>query len=237
MLSLIRSLLFDFDGLILDTETPEFLVWQEIFREYGKEISLADWGRTVGGHGISDYHPADHLAALVGDSLNPQVLTERHRAESLRRILLQPVLPGVLDYLQAGRRLGLQLAVVSSSSHAWVDGHLARLGLLTCFERVFCREDVLPGRTKPHPDLFLKALEAFAIRPAEAIVFEDSPNGVKAALAAGAHVVAVPNFVTRQLTFENPSLFLRSLADMPLEQLLDIFKSDRRLREPPAYKG
>lgn len=234
---MIRALLFDFDGLILDTETPEFLVWQEIFREYGQEISLADWGRIIGGYGISKYDPARHLAALVGDSLNPQALTERHDAESIRRILLQPLLPGVLDYIQTGRRLGLHLAVVSSSPHAWVDGHLARLGLSASFERVFCREDVLPGRTKPHPDLFLKALAAFSLRPKEAIVFEDSPNGVKAALTTGAHVVAVPNFVTRQLTFPNPSLFLLSLTDMPLEQLLHLFESNGRLVEPPVHQG
>lgn len=225
---MIRALIFDFDGLILDTETPELLVWQEIFREYGHEVSLADWGRIIGGYGLSDYDPARHLADLVGDSLDPQNLTERHHAESRRRVLLQPVLPGVLDYLQTGQRLGLRLAVASSSPHAWVDGHLTRLGLFHYFDHILCCEDVSPGRTKPHPDLFLKALDLLAVYPEEAIVFEDSPNGVRAALFAGTNVVTVPNSITQQLTFEKPSLFLNSLTDMPLEQLLHHLKSDRQ---------
>lgn len=220
---MIRALIFDFDGLVLDTETPEFIVWQEIFRDYGQEIRLEDWGRIIGGYGISDYDPARHLAGLVGDSLTPQVLNERHQAETRQRILRQPVMPGVLDYLEAAPRLGLHLAIASSSPHFWVDGHLTRLGLFDHFQHIVCREDVLPGRTKPHPDLFLKATAALSIQPGEAVIFEDSPNGVKAALSAGAHVVAVPNPLTSQLTFETPSLTLSALSDLPPEQLVSRF--------------
>jgi HAD superfamily hydrolase (TIGR01509 family) len=220
---MIRALVFDFDGLILDTETPEFIVWQEIFRDYGQEIRLEDWGRIIGGYGISDYDPARHLAELVGDSLTPQALTERHHAETNRRILRQPIMPGVLDYLKAAPRLGLRLAIASSSPHFWVDGHLTRLGLFDHFQHIVCREDVPPGRTKPHPDLFLKAITALSAQPGEAIIFEDSPNGVRAALTAGAHVVAVPNPLTKQLAFETPSLMLDALADLPLERLIAQF--------------
>jgi beta-phosphoglucomutase-like phosphatase (HAD superfamily) len=77
------------------------------------------------------------------------------------------------------------------------------------------------GRTKPNPDLFLLALDRLKVRQNEAIVFEDSPNGVRAARSAGIFVVAVPNSVTSQLSIENANLTLSSLADLPLHELLD----------------
>jgi HAD superfamily hydrolase (TIGR01509 family) len=134
--------------------------------------------------------------------------------------LSQPVLPGVLDYLQEARRLGLKLAIASSSRHAWVEGHGGRLGILDYFDKIICRDDVAEGRTKPNPDLFLLALERLGVQANEAIVFEDSPNGVKAAQAAGIFVVAVPNAITSLLTIDNADLTLASLADLSLSELL-----------------
>jgi HAD superfamily hydrolase (TIGR01509 family) len=217
----IKALLFDFDGLILDTETTEFRVWQSIYREYGQEMLPETWGQVIGGYGISNFDGAIHLAELVGDGVKAQELDARYRSESDALILQQPVLPGVVDYLNDARRLGLRLAIASSSAHNWVDTHLARLELADRFDVIICRDDVPPGRTKPHPDLFLKALDALNVQADEAIVFEDSPNGVNAARAAGIFVVAIPNPVTTLLNIESPDLSLSSLADMPLQDLLD----------------
>ena len=217
----IKALLFDFDGLILDTETTEFRVWQSIYREYGQEMLPETWGQVIGGYGISNFDGAVHLAELVGDGVNAQELDARYRSESDALILQQPVLPGVVDYLTDARRLGLRLAIASSSAHSWVDTHLARLELADRFDVIICRDDVPPGRTKPHPDLFLMALDALNVQADQAIVFEDSPNGVNAARAAGIFVVAIPNPVTTLLNIENPDLSLSSLADMPLQDLLD----------------
>jgi HAD superfamily hydrolase (TIGR01509 family) len=130
-------------------------------------------------------------------------------------------MPGVLDYLQAAKRSGLRLAIASSSPHAWVDTHAKRLGIFASFDHVICAEDVAPGRTKPHPDLYLLALERLQVRKDEAIVFEDSPNGVRAARSAGIFVVAVPNPVTTLLALENANLTVRSLADVSLAELLN----------------
>jgi HAD superfamily hydrolase (TIGR01509 family) len=169
----IKALLFDFDGLILDTETTEFLVWQKIYREHGQEMLPETWGQVIGGYGISNFDGAVHLAELVGDGLDARELHIRYRSESDALILQQPVLPGVLDYLDDARRLGLRLAVASSSPHSWVDTHLTRLGLADRFDALICGDDVPPGRTKPHPDLFLKALDALGVKAEQAIVFED----------------------------------------------------------------
>jgi HAD superfamily hydrolase (TIGR01509 family) len=216
----IKALLFDFDGLILDTETAEFLVWQKIYREYGQEMLPETWGQIVGGYGISNFDGAVQLTELVGDGLNPRELHARYRSESDALILQQPVLPGVVDYLEDAHRLGLCLAVASSSPHSWVDMHLARLGLADRFEAIICGDDVPPGRTKPHPDLFLKALDALDVKPDDAIVFEDSPNGVIAARAAGIFVVSVPNPITTLLKMDGANLTLDSLAQIPLQELL-----------------
>ncbi len=216
----IKALIFDFDGLILDTETPEFRVWQAIYHEHGRELDPADWGRIVGGAGAGPFDAAAHLAKLVGDGLDPAALRQRNQTESGRLILSQPILPGVVNYLEEAGRLGLRLAIASSSPHSWVDSHLRRLKLFEYFNLVVCADDVPAGRTKPHPDLFLKALDALAIEPDEALAFEDSPNGVRAAQAAGLFVVTVPNPVTALLDFDGEDLRLGSLAGLPLASLL-----------------
>lgn len=217
---MIKSLIFDFDGLILDTETPEVDVWKAIYAEHGAEFPIDRWGQIIGGHGVSNFDAAQHLTELAGDGLDAHSLRARHRAENEALILVQRVLPGVVDVLDAARRLGLKLAIASSSPHSWVDTHLTRLGLFDRFERVICADDVPAGRTKPYPDLYLKALEALNVRADEAIVFEDSPNGVRAARAAGIFVVAVPNPITALLNVDGANLTVASLAELPLDELL-----------------
>ncbi len=216
-----KALLFDFDGLILDTETTEFRIWQAIYREYGQEMLPETWGQVIGGYGISNFDGAVHLAELVGDRADIQALRARFRSESDALILQQPIMPGVVDYLDDAHRLGLRLAIASSSPHSWVDTHLARLGLADRFDVIICGDDVPPGRTKPHPDLFLKALDALGVKADEAIVFEDSPNGVTAARAAGIFVVRIPNPITLLLKTDGANLTLDSLAQIPLHEMLN----------------
>lgn len=218
---MIKALIFDFDGLILDTETPEYLTWQGIYCENGFELPHEEWGKIIGGYGISNFDAAEHLSQLTQGRLDSVSLRERHRTESAVLTLQQSILPGVMNYIDDAKRLGLQLAIASSSPHSWVDTHAQRLGILDCFDQVVCRDDVASGRTKPNPDLFLLALERLGVRKNEAIVFEDSPNGVKAAQAAGIFVVAVPNQITSLLTIENANLTLTALSDLSLAGLLD----------------
>ena len=216
-----KALIFDFDGLILDTETPEYDVWHAIYREYGHELAPETWGQIVGGWGASHFDAASSLVELAGDGLNAEELRARHRSESDALTILQPILPGVVDYLDEARRLDLRLAIASSSLHSWVDTHLARLELADRFEAVICADDVPLGHTKPRPDLFLKALDAIGVGADEAIVFEDLPNGVLAAKTAGIFVVAVPNPMTARLNIEGADLTLESLADLSLQDMLN----------------
>jgi putative hydrolase of the HAD superfamily len=215
---LIKALIFDFDGLILDTESSIVDGWKEIYAGYGQEFPLQVWIRDVVGTTNATFNPAAHLAALTGQNLDLPALHARVELNHLEVVSKLAPLPGVVNYLAAARRLGLRLAVASSSSHNWVEGHLRRLGLLDNFEVILCREDV--RQIKPDPELFLTTLEALKLQADEALVFEDSLNGVLAARRAGMRVVAVPNLITTQTTIEDASLVLASLAELPLEDLL-----------------
>ena len=221
---MIKALIFDFDGLILDTETPEFHSWQNIYREHGFELPHEKWGTIIGGGGHSGFDAAEHLSLLSQGRLDSDSLRGRNRLESNSLILTQKPLPGVMDYLRDAKRLGLKLAIASSSEHAWVDSRAQRVGVFDYFDDVIARDDVPPGRVKPNPDLFLLALSRLEVPKDAAIVFEDSPNGVKAANRAGIFVVAVPNQATSGLAFEGADLLLHSLSDLTLSQLLDKVK-------------
>jgi len=221
---MLKALIFDFDGLILDTETPEYLAWQNIYQEHGFELPHDEWGKIIGGYGLSDFDAAEHLALLSQGRLDSVALRSRHKLECSVAIAREAVLPGVLDLIHAAKAHGLKLAIASSSHHAWVDNHAQRLGIFHYFDKIICADDVGAGRTKPNPDLFLLALNQLQVQKEEAVVFEDSPNGVKAANRAGIFVVAVPNPVTSLLNLDGANLILKSLKDMSLNDLIQRLK-------------
>ncbi|HLE73448.1 MAG TPA: HAD family hydrolase [Anaerolineales bacterium] len=216
---MIKALIFDFDGLIVDTELPDYESWQQVYRQHGCELAVEAWGQIVGGTGASDFDPHSHLERLCGQELDREEIWINRRKLYLDSITQQPILPGVLEILESAERLGLGLGVASSSPENWVRGHLARLGLYQRFDTIKTAEDV--ERTKPHPQLYLAAMDALGIEPSEGIVFEDSPNGVKAAKSAGLFCVVVPNKVTTQLRFAGADLRLNSLADLGLGNIIE----------------
>ena len=213
----VQALVFDFDGLILDTESTDFLSWQEVFAAHGCDLRLEVWADCVGrpaGH----FDPFEHLERLSGVSIDRSRVRAQRDARLRDLNLRQPILPGVLDYLRQARELGLRVGLASSSDRAWVHGHLERLGLLHYFDTTKCFEDT--GTHKPDPGPYLAVLDALGVPPAAAVAFEDSPHGVAAAKAAGMLCVAVPNTITRRLGLDYADCFLDSLASLPLPVLL-----------------
>jgi len=213
---MIRAIVFDFDGLILDTELPEFQSWQTIYQAHGYTLPLAVWATCIGT--TEAFDPYAYLEEQLGRAVDREAVQLRQRQQCDALIAAQAVLPGVHDYIADARRLDLQLGVASSSSRAWVHGHLTRLELHQHFVCIACRDDV--PRTKPDPALYQAALAALGVRPEEAIALEDSPNGILAAKRAGLFCVAVPNVLTRQLPLDHADLQIPSLAALPLSELL-----------------
>jgi HAD superfamily hydrolase (TIGR01509 family) len=214
---MIRAVVFDFDGLILDTEFPEFRTWQEIYQAHGCELALEVWATGLG-TSADAFDPCAHLEAQLGKLLDREVITHQRRQRYHELLGAKVALPGVREYIAEAKRLGLRLGVASSSSREWVVGHLTELGLGSYFDCIKCRDDV--PRVKPDPALYRAVVEALALQPHQAIALEDSPNGITAAKRAGLFCVAVPNPLTRQLSLAHADLCISSLADFPLPQLL-----------------
>ncbi len=216
---MIRALVFDFDGLIVDTESPDYHSWREIYEANGCGLPLDEWCGNIG-RGAADvkFVPFDHLQAQVTQTLNHDDVRAQRRRRYLAMIDAQPVLPGVEQYLADAKKLGLKLAVASSSDCAWVTGHLTRIGLIHHFDAIRCADDV--ANTKPHPELYLAAVNALGVAPHEAVALENSSHGLTSAKSAGLYAVAIPNPMTHRLPLEHADLRLNSLADMPLETLL-----------------
>ncbi len=222
---MIQVIIFDFDGLILDTELPDFQSWQEIYQAYGCSLPFSVWAPSIGSMDLDLFNPYDYLEAQLGRPVDRAEIRAKRKPHYEELMATQSVLPGVRDYIADARRLGLKLGLASSSSRAWVTGYLSQLGLngngptgTPTFNCICCGDEV--ERTKPDPALYCLALNALGLRPDQAIALEDSLNGVVAAKRAGLFCVVVPSALTRRFSFDQADLRLDSLADLPLEKLL-----------------
>jgi HAD superfamily hydrolase (TIGR01509 family) len=214
---MIRALIFDFDGLVLETEGPSYQSWVEVYRRFGQSLPFSIWSKIIGTTQAT-FDPRLELQTRVNEPVDwDRVEVERQKNENAL-IEAQAVLPGVETYLITARRLGLKIGLASSSSCRWVTWHLTRLGLRDYFECIQASDDV--GNVKPDPELYLAVLRALDVRADEAVAFEDSPIGIHSAKQAGLYCVVVPNLLTSQLNLSEADLQLSSLAEVPLEQLL-----------------
>lgn len=208
------ALIFDFDGLIVDTESPAFDAWSEIYRENGVELKLEEWVQVVGTT-YSNFHPVDHLEKLTGQKHDKVALMTRKEKLKAEICETKPLMPGVLDRINEAKELGMKIAVVSTSERAWVVHHLSRFELQDAFDLFVTREDV--EKVKPDPEPYLKACSQLDLAPKDCVVVEDSGNGVKAAKAAGATCFVIPNAITKVLDFPEADGRLASLEQLQLK--------------------
>lgn len=211
---MVSALFFDFDGLILDTETPEVLAWKGLFESHGHEYPDEVWMNIVGrGPDQVAEQPEILLKRLASLEESPESIRLRFRERYWEHFELTPR-PGAVELLSSAQEKGMRMCVVSSSLHSWVDDFIGRLNLGHFFEMTVCRDDA--ERSKPAPDLYLKALELMAVPANEVIAFEDSQNGVQSAYDAGLHVIACPNDVTRHLDFSLANQVVTTLHEVSL---------------------
>ena len=227
---MLEAIVFDFDGTILDTETPDFQTWQEIYRGHGVELPRDVWLQCVGG-GTGEFAPDDYLEELLGRKIDRQRLRTERRGQFLDRIRGEPIMPGVLELIDAAERRGVRLAVASSSDRKWVATHLQRLGLLERFAAIVTADDV--ERVKPDPALYRLAAQKLAVKPERAIAIEDSYNGMLGAQRAGLRCVSVPNSITRDSDFSGADLCLDSIASMAPDELMACFDGPDGERSAP----
>ena len=213
---MIRAFVFDFDGLILDTETPLIDAYAAVHVAHGVAFDRAVFLRSVG-HADYAFDPW-HGFSPHADRAALEVQRRTIKNELMLRL---PILPGVVALFDAARAGGLRLAIASNSPHVWVDAHLRRLGLFERFEFIACREDA--ASPKPEPDLYRLVLNRFGLRGHEAVAFEDSHTGSLAAKRANLWAVAAPNESTAHHDFEHVDWKVNSLAEVSLEKLVARF--------------
>lgn len=226
----IRGIVFDFDGVIVDTEEPEFSAWVDVYHKYGAEITFQEWSACLG-TSQSAFDAVGDLERKIGRKFpDPDMIWAEQAALSNSRAILQPPLPGVLDVINRSEQLGLKIAIASSSERKWVCGHLDRLDLTHHFQVIFTKDEINP--VKPNPGLYLAAVRSLGLNPCEAIAFEDSPNGIKSARAAGLLCVAIPNHLSGTLDLSGADFSISSFAAQPLDEILkraeDLLASNNR---------
>ncbi|WP_054957950.1 HAD family hydrolase [Paenibacillus dakarensis] len=220
---MIKGVIFDFDGLIIDTESAWFEAIGAIYNEHGAHLPLETWTKCVGtSHDVFD--PYLHLVEIADRPVN---IDEIKKAALVNHdsIMQQRVLrPGVLDYLNAAQQLGLKIGIASSSHLVWVQRFVDMHEIAGYFSCIRTADFV--QKVKPHPELYHQALDELGLKPEETICFEDSPNGALAAHAAGLNVVIVPNIITEGLTFGPHKLRLNSMEEKSLEEVIAFINSN-----------
>jgi putative hydrolase of the HAD superfamily len=217
---MMRAVIFDFDGTILDSETCGYEALRDLYAEYGAELTLEEWSVCIGTHG-GPFDLYGELERRSGRTLDRAELKRRYEAELWNRTLKMDLLPGVREKLEEARQLGLRIGLASSSGREWIDRHLEEKGIRGYFQTVQTADDV--AKVKPDPALYRQAAAALGVRPEEAFAIEDSRNGLLGAKAAGLKAVVVPNPATRHMDFQTAGvdLMLRSLSDRTLQEIVE----------------
>jgi HAD superfamily hydrolase (TIGR01509 family) len=212
----VAAVVFDFDGLLMDTETTSLRSWQHEWQFHGLELDTQNFFAEHGGDVSQDRYA--QLAAAVGPGYDQAASHARRTAyrEQLHEGL--GLLPGLADWLAEAKDLGLRLAVATSSGRGWAARHLSTAGVLTAFEFLACGDEV--ARPKPDPAVYQLALQRLALPGRQVVAVEDSPHGVAAAQEAGLWCVAIPNPHLDPARFAAADLVLPAATEMSLTEVV-----------------
>jgi putative hydrolase of the HAD superfamily len=219
-----KAVIFDFDGLILDTETLHVEIFEEMFNDHDIEFPYKDWIKNIGTK--SNFTIFDLLEnKLVSVKVDRELWKVKNQQKFSERVTALEARPGVIEYLNAVKAEGLRIGLASSSTSKWVRNHLSNLNLIDYFETIRTADDV--EFVKPDPALYKLAIEDLGVLPSECLAFEDSANGALAAVEAGLTCIIVPNHTTRHLEFPSVKQRLNSMNDVSFHQLLEVMNLHR----------
>ncbi|MBW8348796.1 HAD family hydrolase [Bacillus sp. IITD106] len=214
---MIKAVIFDFDGTIIDTETPWFEIYQSVLKEdYNFDLKLEEFGKIVGTKNGTLF---DVIDSTLDEPIDRKLFKEKTHAHYIKIKDDLPLRDGFLDTLQRIQDSGLKLAIASSSHREWIVGFLDKYNLTEYFPIICSADDV--DEVKPNPALYIKAIEALGIKPDEAVAVEDSVNGSLAAIRAGINCLIIPNDVTKSLNFDKKTKLIQSYADFDCDLYLN----------------
>jgi HAD superfamily hydrolase (TIGR01509 family) len=216
----LQAIVFDYDGLIVNTERPGFVSWSEIYARFGQKLTLTDWYYATGY--VDGFDPGLHLEKLLGRKLNWDELGPERDRRNWELTLTEPVLPGIAELLASARAHSLRIGVASNSGGSWVPDGLQRLGLASYVDVVITRDMVVDP--KPAPDIYLKTVQTLGVNSENAVALEDSEPGCRAAKAAGIKVVAIPNEFSAQQDLSIADLIVPDATELSVEQLNALMK-------------
>ena len=220
---MMKAIIFDFDGTIIDTETAWFKVFRDAYQKYGVELTLATYSQCLG-TSLETFNPYTHLSTHHDISMDLDDFRSTIQHNYAKLIEKESMRPGILNLLQEAKAAGLKIGLASSSHRDWIDKFVDQLGIGDYFE-CYCTADTV-NNVKPNPELYLQALARLGVQPKEAIAIEDSPNGARAAVAAGLHTVVIKNTLTQQLPFSQGHYTIESLEQNGLQELMDYFAEE-----------
>lgn len=207
----LKAALFDFDGTVVDTEWAIYQAWVRTFEREGQELPITTYVQCIGSD-FATWSPKTHLEELTGKTYPWEELDVSRNEEIGRDLTHQGAVAGMRELIQDLAESRCILAVVSSSSHGWVDGWLEKLSLAQYFSATICRGDA--PRIKPAPDLYLAAAKRLSLDPSECLVIEDSHNGMRSAKDAGMTAYVIPNRITRVSDFAEADGLYRTVGEL-----------------------
>ncbi|QCR30970.1 HAD family phosphatase [Lysinibacillus sp. SGAir0095] len=216
---MIKAIIFDFDGTIIDTETAWYITFRDAYKTHGIDLTLEQYSQCLG-TSLHSFNPYTHLKTHYKLPIDLEEFKQLVQQQHTEKMTKERVRPGILKLLESAKLQGLKIGLASSSERAWINKFVNLHGIEDYFE-CYCTAETVQ-RVKPDPELYLQALENLGVKPSEAIAIEDSPNGARAAVAAGIPTVVIKNDITNQLSFSEGHHTIDSLANYELVDLIEL---------------
>jgi HAD superfamily hydrolase (TIGR01509 family) len=215
--SVLEAVIFDFDGVVLDSETPEFESHRRIFERWGAPLTSDEWCDQIGVYRKDhERHWFLQLCERSGQAVDPDAYGAEKRKLFLDLVPPEPM-RGIRALLEALRAAAVPTAIASSSPARWVVPAAERIGLSSLIHTIVAGDDV--ANRKPAPDVYLEALRRLGAEASRSVAIEDSGPGVAAARAAGMKAIAIPHWLTERHDLDGADLRVAHAGELSVARL------------------